>query len=292
MRKYLDNMTMEQRRNLEGYGFISPWIFGTLFLFLIPLVQSIRLSFSEITQLSGYQMAWVGFENYRKLFLEDVNFIDYMTRAIQNTLINTPIIIIFSLVIAIMVNQKIKCRAFFRSAFFLPVLLGTGYVMDQLLGRGVAEEAVSAAQQVISPDGPLSYLGADLVMMLNQFLARITEIFWKSGVQILLFLSGLQSISPALYESAKCDGATSWEMFWKITLPLISPVILLNFIYTMIDSFTDSANPIVAYILEQSKSQQFEYGAAIGWIYFIFVFVFVMIVFGIINRFTVNLAEK
>lgn len=292
IKKPRKGLTMEQRHIMEGYAFISPWILGTIALFLVPMVQSIILSFSEITKLSGFVTDWVGIENYKKLFLEDVNFVDYLVGAVQDTLINTPIILIFSLVIAIMVNKKIKCRGFFRSAFFLPVLLGTGYVMDQILGRGVAEEAISTAQNAISPDGVLSYLGTDLVMMLNMFLTRITQIFWKSGVQILLFLSGLQGISPALYESSRCDGATEWEMFWKITLPLISPVILLNFVYTMIDSFTDSSNQLVQYILEQFKNQKFEYCAAIGWVYFLFVFIFVMIIFAIINRFTVNLGEK
>jgi len=272
--------------------FVSPWIIGSIFLFFVPMIQSIRLSFSEITKLAGFQMRWAGLANYKKLFITDVNFLPRLEESVVNTLVNTPIIIIFSLIIAIMINKDIKGRAFFRGAFFLPVLLGSGYIMKQLVGEGVVDEATSVATQFISPDGVLSYLGPQIVQMLNDLLLRITQIFWKSGVQIVLFLAGLQGISPSLYESSKCDGATEWEMFWKITLPLISPVILLNFVYTLIDSFTDQNNPIVAYILDQSKNQQYAYGAAMGWIYFIFVFTLAMIVFAVMKRFTINIGER
>ncbi|NLM49966.1 MAG: sugar ABC transporter permease [Clostridiaceae bacterium] len=285
-------LNMQQRHIFEGFVFVSPWIIGSIFLFFVPMIQSIRLSFSEITKLAGFQMRWAGLANYKKLFITDVNFLPRLEESVVNTLVNTPIIIIFSLIIAIMINKDIKGRAFFRGAFFLPVLLGSGYIMKQLVGEGVVDEATSVATQFISPDGVLSYLGPQIVQMLNDLLLRITQIFWKSGVQIVLFLAGLQGISPSLYESSKCDGATEWEMFWKITLPLISPVILLNFVYTLIDSFTDQNNPIVAYILDQSKNQQYAYGAAMGWIYFIFVFTLAMIVFAVMKRFTINIGER
>jgi len=285
-------LNMQQRHIFEGFVFVSPWIIGSIFLFFVPMIQSIRLSFSEITKLAGFQMRWAGLANYKKLFITDVNFLPRLEESVVNTLVNTPIIIIFSLIIAIMINKDIKGRAFFRGAFFLPVLLGSGYIMKQLVGEGVVDEATSVATQFISPDGVLSYLGPQIVQMLNDLLLRITQIFWKSGVQIVLFLAGLQGISPSLYESSKCDGATEWEMFWKITLPLISPVILLNFVYTLIDSFTDQNNPIVAYILDQSKNQQYAYGAAMGWVYFIFVFTLAMIVFAVMKRFTINIGER
>lgn len=286
-------LNMQQRHVLEAYIFLSPWILGVLLFFLNPFLQSIRLSFSKITKLSGFEMKWIGTANYMKVFVWDVNFMPMFIKTIQTTLINLPIILVFSLFIAMLVNKPIRCKGLFRSVFFLPVLLGTGFVMKQLLGVNVDEGAMNMAKEIITPEGMLVYLGPRVIGTLNMFLNSITLILWKSGVQIILFLAGLQGISPSLYESARCDSATEWEMFWKITLPMISPVILLNFIYTLIDSFTDVSNPIVDYIINTGfKKQQYEYSAAIGWVYFIFVFALAALVFLVMRKRTYNAGER
>lgn len=282
MRKKLN---MQQKRILEALMFISPWIVGTLIFFINPLIQSIRLSFSKIVKLKGFVMEWAGLANYEKAFLWDVNFIPMFINTVKNTLINTPITLVFSLFIAILINKDIKFRGFFRTIFFLPVLLGTGFVMKQLLGLGFDAGAMSVAKGIMVPESLALYLGPTFTNAIDMFLSVITVVLWKSGVQIVLFLAGLQGISVSLYEAARCDGATEWEMFWKITLPMISPVILLNFIYTIIDSFTDSNNPIVEYIIDASfRKNQFEYGAAMGWVYFLFIFVVCMAVFFIMRK--------
>jgi len=278
-------LSMKQKQNLEAIMFISPWIIGTLVFFMNPLIQSIRLSFSKIVKLNGFVMQWNGWANYEKAFLWDVNFLPMFLSSVKDTLINTPLTLIFSLFIAILVNKPSKMRGFFRTVFFLPVLLGTGFVMKQLLGLGMGVDAMSVAKGIIVPDSLAKYFGFGLLGVISSFLSRITIVLWKSGVQIVLFLAGLQGISSSLYEAAHCDGATEWEMFWKITLPMISPVILLNFIYTIIDSFTDANNPIVDYILKASfQKNQFEYGAAMGWVYFIFVFVLCMLAFFVMRN--------
>lgn len=128
------------------------------------------------------------------------------------------------------------------------------------------------ARGILFPQDAVFYLGPRVFGIINGFLNRITIVLWRLGVQVLLYLSGLQGISPFLYESAKVDGATEWEMFWKITLPMMSPVILLNIVYTMIDSFVDINNPILAYFNEQAFEQlNFDYAAALTWIYAIFI---------------------
>ena len=217
-------------------------------------------------------MKWVGLENYARAFLWDVDFLPMFGTVVKDTFINTIMIVVFSLMIAILVNKKIKFRGFFRGAFFLPVLLGTGYVMEQLLGINAEGPAMEMARGITIPEEFMRYLDPVVVSVLSGFLNRITYVLWKSGVQIILFLAGLQGISSSLYEAARVDSATEWEMFWKITLPMISPVILLNVIYTIIDSFTDTSNPIVDYVLDIGFTKsQFEYSAAISWLYFIFV---------------------
>lgn len=272
-------LTMEKKRVLEAYFFIFPWLIGTLVFFLNPLISSIRLSFSEIVQLKGFVMEWVGLDNYEQIMMYDINFMPTFLEVVRDTLINTPLTLVFSLIIAMLINRPMVGRGFFRTAFFLPVLLGSGYVMDQLLQIGATGEV---GVGIALPTMLEGVLGATLSGVIQAFLDRITLILWKSGVQILLFLAGLQGISSSLYEAARCDGATQWEMFWKVTLPMISPIILLNFVYSMVSYFASSDNALIEYALKQVfTNKQFEKGAAMGWMYLAFVFVLCGVVFGI-----------
>ena len=276
----MKKLTITRRKMISGYLFILPWLIGAVLFFINPFIQSLRLSFSKITKFAGFKMKWIGLENYAKAFLWDVEFVPMFITVVRDTFINTIMIVVFSLIIAILINKKIKFRGFFRGVFFLPVLLGTGYVMEQLLGMNAEGPAMEMARGIAIPAQFMRYLDPLIVSALSGFLNKITYVLWKSGVQIILFLAGLQGISSSLYEAARVDSATEWEMFWKITLPMISPVILLNIIYTIIDSFTDASNPIVDYVLNIGfKKSQFEYSAAISWIYFVFVLIVCIIVY-------------
>lgn len=286
-------LSSQHRRYLEAYVFVSPLILGIVVFFAYPIITSIRLSFSNITRLAGFQMEWVGAANYERAFLWDVNFIPHFLDAIEFTLINTPLITVFALIFAIILNKNIKMRAFFRSVFFLPFLLGAGYIMDVLLGQGVDEQSMRVARGIVFPEEVVYYLGPRVYGIISQFLNRITVALWRLGVQVLLFLSGLQGISPSLYESAQVDGATEWEMFWKITLPMISPVIILNVVYTIIDSFVDVSNPILEYIYDHAYSYTgFEYSAAMSWIYAVFIFVVLGIVFAASKKLVFSAGRK
>ena len=286
-------ISMDLQHTLQGYVLISPFMLGFIMFFAFPIATSFRLSFSTREKLSGFEMKWLGFDNYLRAFVWDLNFIPMFIQVVKNTFINTPLIIVFSLIIAIMVNKKIRFRTFFRAVFFLPFLLGTGYIMQQLLGVGVDEKAMSLARGILMPEELLRYMGPGVVNTVNEFFSRITMVLWKSGVQILLFLSALQTIPESLYESSKCDGATEWEMFWMITLPMVTPVILLNIVYTIIDSFTDITNPIVQYMNELGfTGHQFPYAAAIGWIYFAFIMLVIFLVFMFMKRFIRNVTAK
>lgn len=274
-------MTMQRRRTLEAVMFLAPWIIGTLVFFVNAIFSSIKLSFSEIVQLRGFVMKWTGTTNYQYIFMYDINFMPTFLTVVKDTLLNTPLVLVFSLIIAMLINRPMPGRGFFRTCFFIPVLLGSGYVMQQLLEI----DATGSVGMGIELPGVLQeMLGTTLVTAVQPFLDRITLILWKSGVQIILFLAGLQGISSSLYEAAKCDGATQWEMFWKITLPMISPIILLNFVYTLVMYFTSSDNKLVDYILKQVfKNLEYGRGAAMGWVYFLFIFVMCGVIFGVLK---------
>ncbi len=286
-------LSYHHRRWVEAYVFISPFVLGVIMFFAYPLFTSIRLSFSQVVSFQGWKMEWVGIEHYRRAFVLDVTFIPLFVNAIKFTLINTPLIVVFALIFAIILNKDLKLKSFFRVVFFLPFLLGAGYVLEALLGQGVNEQSMRVARGILFPEDVVLYLGPRVYGTINDFLNRITIVLWRLGVQVLLYLSGLQGISPHLYESAKVDGATEWEMFWKITLPMMSPVILLNIVYTMIDSFVDISNPILAYFNEQAfELLNFDYAAALTWIYAVFILVVLGIVFGFSKYFVFDVGRK
>jgi ABC-type sugar transport system permease subunit len=208
-------------------------------------------------------------------------------------LVNVPLIVVFALIFAIILNKNMPLKGFFRVVFFLPFLLGAGYILEALLGQGVNEQSMRVARGIMFPEEIVLYLGPRVYTAIAGFLDRITIVLWRLGVQVLLFLSGLQGISPFLYESAKVDGATEWEMFWKITLPMISPVVVLNIVYSMIDSFVDIGNPVLKYINERAFTNlQFDYAAALSWIYSILILALLGVVFAISRLFVYDVGRK
>jgi len=288
-------LRMSQREELDGYGFILPWLVGFILYAAIPFFFSLRLSVSKIMEFSGFKMSYIGWQNYARALFEDISFVPMFLKTIRDTVVNTAVIIVVSMFFAILLNRDIKLKGIFRGAFFLPVLLGTGYIMQEVLGQTINIETMTVAggmsRGIKVPTEFVQFLGPTTQAMFKGFLDSLTVVLWKSGVQILLFLAGLQGISSSLYEAAYCDGATEWEMFWDITLPMISPIILLNVIYSIIDSFTDSSNPIVNYIL-QLNMMDFGYAAAIGWIYFVFIIILVATIFMVMQKFIYNSGQK
>lgn len=287
-KKKKKGFSLETRRSLAGYVFSLPFVIGFAVFMLYPLIQSLIWSMSiggpgrdEATGKGGYIIKeFVGMGNYQTILGTDNEFMEAFLATIQRTFIWTPFIVVFALFIALMLNRKIRFRGVFRVIYFLPVLLGTGLVFN----------AVSPVMEMLTMPEELtrtiSYLlgSGEVSTFLNNLLTEMISIFWKSGVQIVIFLSGLQGISDTYYEAAKVDSANGWDMLWKITIPMLSPMILLNAIYTIIDSFRDEANPIVAYILEMYKGSKWAELTAMGWMYFVVTLVLLGIVFAITRR--------
>ena len=279
--------TMTRRESLHGFLFTTPFIIGLIVFFIYPLYISFKLSFGTLDNIVGMKVSWAGLVNYKEVLARDVEFLPMVGRTFLGILTNVPLIVVFSFVIAVMLTKKVKGNWFFRSAFFIPFLLGSGYVMEQLLQQGVNTNVLNLDMAIIIPQSAIWYLGSDIVTMVNNFLGNVVNLLWRSSVQIILFISGLHAIPSSCYEAARVEGANEWETFWKITIPMVSPITFLNIVYTIIISFTDINNEVLQYIkgkIFRGSQLNFEYGSARYWIYTVVIFAVVGIVFAILGR--------
>ncbi len=285
--------TLKRKESMNGYLFILPWVIGTALLFAFPIWRSLEMSFSNITDYTQYTIESAGLSHYTDALTTDVKYIGYYFRNIKELLQTVPFVNVFSLLIAVMLNRKFKGRTVFRAIFFLPVILGSGFAMDQLMSQGVDGGAMETVKEVLIPREVAIYLGAEVTQFVSTFLDLISTILWKCGVPTVIFLAGLQGVPTSLYEAARVDAASEWEMFWLITLPMITPMMLLNLVYTVIDSFNDSGNVLLSYINNVSfTKQQFEYAAAMAWLFFIWIIVLVGLIFLIMRPFVNRVKDR
>ncbi|MBQ8160348.1 MAG: sugar ABC transporter permease [Clostridia bacterium] len=264
-----------------GYLFILPWIVGVSIFFLYAMVQSLRFSFSRVELSNGVILRPLEnglFENFVKVFTTDVNFPTTLANFGIGLILQLPVIIAFSLIIALLLNSNIRCRSLFRMIFFLPVIIATGPVMSQLTAQGVSSVPMVSQNALLSV---LSDLPEFIYAPINNLFSSLILILWNSGIQILIFLAGLQKVPRTLYEAAKIDGASAWESFWKITLPTVRSLILLNSIYTVVTLATGGSNEIIEliYTATYTATQGYSYAMAMSWIYTLVVAVILVIVF-------------
>ena len=289
-------LAYEKRKALYGYGFISLWMVGTLLFFIIPLFKSLYYSFNEVAVNPGsLDTSWVGLDKYSKVLFSDPNYTEYLGDTLLETLWKTPLVLIFSLFIAVILNQKFKGRALSRAIFFLPVIIATGPVY-KIINGDMGTTGNTGADQfstMFSTDmvgSLLEFLGIyGLSDNMSTIISTVTDnifgIVWSSGIQILLFLAALQNIPPSAKEAAQMEGATAWEYFWKITFPYVSPFILANLIFTVIDSFTSPTNSVMKRIIEMKNSWAFGEASAMAWIYFLIVLAAIALITAIVNKF-------
>ncbi len=282
--KIFKKASLTDRRARAGYAFVLPFLIGIVLIYIPILVDSIWFSFNNLkpVQGGGLSLEFNGIGYYVAAF-ENSTFTTALLSAIQNLLFEVPAIIVFSLFIAVVLNQKMLGRAVFRAIFFVPVIISTGIMesinsqdkMTDGAGDGINDGSGSegGANDIISIlDVQVLFssmkVGGELVTYVVSLVNNVYNIINYSGIQMLIFLAGLQSISPAIYEACQIEGATAWETFWKITFPMISPMILVNAIYTIIDSFTRTNNPVIAHV---SKLTDIGQQSAMSWMYFIIV---------------------
>ncbi|MNZ74497.1 putative multiple-sugar transport system permease YteP [compost metagenome] len=279
--------TYAQQKAFWGFVYVLPWLLGFVFFFFMPLLSSLRYSFSTINaNADGLNVAYIGWKNYVDALTVNTSFNRTLTEAILNMVVNVPLIVIFSLFLAVLLNQKFFGRSVARSIFFLPVILASGIIIslestsliqavnEQNAGSGSAMNAFSSFElaRMMLQAG----VSEPIVLYLTGAVDRIYQIVSQSGVQILIFLAGIQTISPQLYEASKMEGATGYESFWKITFPMVSPLILVNMIYTIIDSFSRNA---LTDLIRETGFVKFNFGlsSAMAWIYFLAISVILLV---------------
>lgn len=282
----------ERQKAMVGWFFVLPWVIGLIIFFIFPLIESIRYSFGEmVLDDIGYHIDFTGIRNYYRIFVEDSDYLRKVVSSLSNVLVQVPIIVIFSLFISILLNQKFFGRTFVRATFFLPVIIANGIIITIISGdvfsQGVMESASSS--QLFETEFLRALLlesgfGESFVTGLTGIVDSMFGLIWKSGIQILIFLAALQTIPESMYEASKMEGATGWEIFWKITFPMISPMILLTLIYTIIDSFTDYSNPVMLYINSFSVNMQMSISSAMSWVYFLIVLILIAVVYVFVNK--------
>ena len=291
-------LSLTGKEAVAGVLFILPFLIGFFGIFLPLIVESIHFSFTNMEVSStGYVLkpaADNGLEHYLRALTIDPDFNLQLLTSIGQMAAKVPLVIIFSFFAATLINQKFHGRAIARSVFFFPVILTSGVIMglensDLLLQTlsttGESAEDMASFLNMARFLSEYTNLPASMIGFLSDAVNGIYDIVVASGVQILIFLAGLQSISPSLYEASSIEGATAWENFWKITFPMISSMILVNSVYTIIDQFTNETNEMVTTIRDTIfVDVKYGYGSAMAWIYFICIAVILIIVGGLISR--------
>ena len=276
-------MTIRARRAITGYLFILPFIVGFLVFMLYPLANSLYMSFCEVNP-NGLTMEWTSLANYRYAFAADPEYTRLLTEELSRMVINTLATLVLSFVVAVILNGKFKGRALARAIFFLPVIFSAGVLLgldSNMIGVEAANTLMSGIGSAIEETGGVnlteslqnllqaSGIGTRAFQVVFDIIDSVYDIVIASGIQIIVFLSGMQNIPGSLYEAAHVEGCSPWESFWKITFPMVAPLLLVNTIYTIIDFFTKSNNQVMEKISEvMYANYKFGVAAAMSWIYF------------------------
>lgn len=269
---------LERREARMGYVFILPWVIGACLFLAYPLGMSFWYALNNIRITpKGMMFTYLGYGNFTQILLSDADFPVELVDYVLSTLLSVPIIVVFALLISLMLNQKIKGKGFFRTIFFLPVIIVSGPILGMLTEQGAGSISAIDTQAITNAIGGV--LPTMVAEPISELFENMITILWYSGVQILIFLSGLQKIDRSMYEAAKIDGGSGWECFWKITLPNLKSMILLNTIYTVVFTSNNDQNPIIELIKNSmfsgTKEKGYGYASAMAWLYAIVVLLIV-----------------
>ena len=272
-------ISIRARRAVSGYLFILPFIIGFLCFMLLPLVDSFWMSLCrvDVTAGQGFQTTFIGLDNYIRAFTIDPEFNKLLSEEIGVMVTHTIAILVVSFVIAIVLNQEFKGRAFVRAIFFLPVILSSGV----LIGLETDNTLMAGMQQMMAESSPftlseslmkilkLTGIGSDALDIVFSLIDEVYDIVMASGIQIVVFLSGLQNVPRSLYEAADVEGCSKWEAFWTITFPMVSPLLIVNIIYTIIDFFMKTDSEVMKKINEElTLKYNYGFSSAMAWVYF------------------------
>ncbi len=284
---------VEALKSRYGRLFVLPWEIGLILFFAIPLISSIIYSFCDVSIISGgVKTEFVGLKWFNYAINEDPKYLTLLKDAISSFLVKVPIIIALSLILAIILNQKFKGRMIARAIFFLPVIIATGVIISYLTQAGMvlgdtSGEAANNYSNMINFDMILGNLGlpTEINELISGYIGSVFNLLWSCGIQIILFISGLQTIPDQLYEVARVEGCSKWEEFWYITFPMLGQQILLVMIYTMIDLITAKSYVMAEAYSLMSEQQVYDKSSAMLWLYFVIIGAVMAIVLAAYNKF-------
>lgn len=284
---------VEALKSRYGRLFVLPWEIGLVLFFVVPLISSIIYAFSDVTIVAGgVNTTFVGFEHFLYNIKDDPEYLTDLKNAVSSFVVQTPIILALSLILAIILNQKFKGRMIARAIFFLPVIIATGVIIGYLTEAGMvlgdtSGEAATAYSTMVNFDMILGNLGlpTEINELISGYIGSVFNLLWSCGIQIILFISGLQTIPDQLYEVARVEGCSKWEEFWYITFPMLGQQILLVMVYTMIELITKKAYVMGAAYDLMSKQQVYDRSSAMLWMYFAIIGVIMAAILGIYNFF-------
>lgn len=271
------------RNTITGTLFFLPWLIGFFAITAYPLIYSLVICFNQVQIKPGsIELEFIGWEYFRQAFAVDTEFPTKLISSLSSVLMGTPLVVVFSLVIALLLNGKFKGRTLYRIVFFLPVIIMSGPVMSELMTES---SAMSINMDIMGIKNILMELDGLWAGILLAFLNSFIRILWFCGVQIIVFLAGLQKVNRSMYEAAAIDGASAWESFWKITLPHLRPIILLNTIYTIIEmgAAADDATNIKIVASVRDIARPYSYAATLSWIYAFSLLVMILIAFALLK---------
>lgn len=270
---------LQKRKAISGYIFISPFIIGFLAFMVKPVFDSVYMSLSDVViSADGFSYNFVGIANYYRAFLQDVDFNRLLTEELSRMVINSVAIMVFSFFVALILNQKFKGRALVRAIFFLPVILSSGVILgieydNTLLAalQDTIQEStnVGGISDVLKEILTSAGVGTRAFEVVFDIVDSIYDVAIASGIQIIIFLSGLQTISESMYEAAAIEGCTAWESLWKITFPMVSSLFLVNMIYTVVDFCMRTDNEVMTKITDTMMLYlNYGFSSALSWAYF------------------------
>jgi len=292
------SLTLEGKNAVAGYMFILPFLLGLFAFIFLPIMESLHMVFSVVNidlVKKGFSMDFSGLDNLKRVLMIDPEFNRLLIEEIGRMLLIVPAVIIFSLFASLILNQEFKARGIVRAIFFLPVILSSGIMiglesnntllssMADIIKEGnlMKSSVTGVLEDILVTEGAAS----DFMAYIFQTINKIYDIAMASGIQIIIFLSALQTIPPSMFEAAKIEGATNWECFWKITFPMISPLILVNVVYSVVDYFIRTDNRVMEKI-RVTMMQRMEYGfsTAMAWVYFFTVILIIGIAMALISK--------
>lgn len=274
--------TIEHRRNSVAYGFLLPWLIGLIAFFFVPFFEALYQMFFDMRiEETGVSYTYVGFKVFKEVLFESSAHIRMLLGSIGSTLRDAVLIVIFSLIVAVLLNKPFPGRGFCRALMALPIIVSSGVLMQvfkgDLLLNSVESSAEATIFQGIVIEETLMQMGMPVsaINMISNAVSSILDLIWQSGIQILLFVGGMQSIPKTYYEVCSVEGASPWQSFWRVTFPMLSPFLILNFVYASIDSFTLPTNEVIGEINEYFHNVMYSQATVLSMAYFLLVLVVV-----------------